>query len=791
MAARRSLTGIVIGSLCLALASSLPRCSRADDFPASFKEDVTKAGRILIGTPEKDFDVPEEKFLVQINLVLRGAGTIGKPARITNSGDKNRHPSYKAGKRYVFLLEKSDAGWVNLGSVELPVENDKIQILADGKVQQEITLARFTEFVNGKASGPVRNNLAGKWVLVMSRQGTDVVFWLVDVTKDPRGKYQARLVQTSSSVEASTLKEFSITDSEARLTFIADESLFDFQGKLDEGKVRGTLTIGDTDVVSVAWMAPTDASKLTKEHEPQPTIGRDQFVDAAAQEKETIEPLKEFVRNFPESPLLLEAYPVIISAALVSSIDPAKLRKLGDSYLQFAGKWGPRLEEQSTIELGVSMSRKNAPAELTLEYLRKAEKNFSADAPSHWKVLVGSEIGRTLIRIGRDQEALTGLNRLHEEFPFEEQLTWHLARFAEEKKDVNRAIELYAEIAVLPMMEQMVVEALSQGTKRPPQETFPRNALHRLWKEKHGDTKGVPQFADEIYEKRLKSIAAPPRAPRKEGEGNRTVLCELLTGSACPPCVGADVATTALETTYAKSEVIVLRYHQHSPAPDPLANPDCEQRFSDYDAEGTPMIYVNGKLFPRSGGFMSTVPDIYNRLRAVIDPYLTEQTSLKIDVTAKATAGKIALTAKASGVKMFPEDVRLRLVLAEDKIPFTAPNGIRFHEMIVRAMPGGPDGIEPKQGQLSFEGEVDLARVKGAITQALATVEKSMAREFPSKPLDFKAMHLVAFLQNDDTGEVLQATAIPVAGSLAIAGETSRSSSGKGARSKAPAGKSN
>jgi hypothetical protein len=164
---------------------------------------------------------------------------------------------------------------------------------------------------------------------------------------------------------------------------------------------------------------------------------------------------------------------------------------------------------------------------------------------------------------------------------------------------------------------------------------------------------------------------------------------------------------------------------------------------------------------------MVQAPDLLKELRAAIDPYLTEKTDLKLDVSAKANGSKIAITAKAGGLKKFPDEVRLRLALAEDKIAFVAGNGIRVHDSIVRTMPGGADGIEPEKGELAFTGDVDLLKLKSQLTKYLAKAESNGA-EFDEKPLDFKDLHLIAFLQNSDTNEILQAVAVPVAGKLSL-----------------------
>jgi hypothetical protein len=210
----------------------------------------------------------------------------------------------------------------------------------------------------------------------------------------------------------------------------------------------------------------------------------------------------------------------------------------------------------------------------------------------------------------------------------------------------------------------------------------------------------------------------------------------------------------------------MLRYHQHIPGPDPLANEAAEQRFGAYDDEGTPSLFVNGTTFPGAGGFMKEAPEMYGRLRKAVEPYLIQMTPVRIDLSATAKQGKIQVSAKVAGLKNPTDEIKLRLVLAEDRIPFLARNGIRSHEMVVRAMPGGAEGIAIEQGRLGYQGDIDLATLKQRLSNELATFEAKHNHRFDSKPLDLKAMHLVAFVQDDDSNEILQAAAVPVSGSL-------------------------
>src|SRR5262249_19683247 len=60
----------------------------------------------------------------------------------------------------------------------------------------------------------------------------------------------------------------------------------------------------------------------------------------------------------------------------------------------------------------------------------------------------------------------------------------------------------------------------------------------------------------------------------RKGKSDRTALLELFTGAECPPCAAADLACDALVKAFTPKDVIVLQYHLHVPAPDPMTSPD-------------------------------------------------------------------------------------------------------------------------------------------------------------------------------------------------------------------------
>jgi hypothetical protein len=765
-------------SLAAILSAGVATPALAADHESKLAGEAARAERILIGIPEKKgvatgktIDVPPgDKFLIEIQRALRGTGRKAAQALIVNSGDEKQHPKFIAGKPYLFLLKKDVDGkrWVSLGVSEIPIRDGKVQWLAGGKVVEQIGIDEFDELVSKDAPVvaeelPARDTLTGNWIIVLSESGADAHLWLVELTPDEKEGRAARLISSSPRLTATALRSSSIAGDQVRLSFDADGAIVDFQGRFQNGVVLGNAVTGRESIVT-ARIVPTEVRNLRQYEDPVPDPARGEWLDAAGQE-EAFGPLSRFVRRHPESPLTIPACRELISLAQSQGYDRAKFEKLAGEYLHLAGRWGPRMELRAKIDLGLLLSRHEFLPELALEYLTAADRSFDGETPAPWKQTVGIERGKRLIAGGKAPEGIDLLTHIREEYPFEPDVIYALARQAEKEKRSDDALALYGEIATLPLVESALLESLKASGRKPSRDEYPSRVMTRLWTEKHGDREGLADWLASLYESRIQSIAGEKRPPRREQEGTRVVLCELFTNGDCEPCVAADVALTALEATYASSEVITLRYHQQKPGPDPLANDDSTERFTQYQCTTTPTLIVNGRRFPAGGGPLSVAPLLYRALRSYIDPLLEAKIDLRLEASARADQGKVMISAKAAGLKEFPPNARMMVVLAEKKIDCPMRNGIRSHQMIVRTLPAGLAGISAAKGELAYQDKIDLEKLKRRLAQQLAATERENLVEFDDKPLDLKSLQLVVLLQNSETGEVLQAAVVPVTGS--------------------------
>jgi hypothetical protein len=221
----------------------------------------------------------------------------------------------------------------------------------------------------------------------------------------------------------------------------------------------------------------------------------------------------------------------------------------------------------------------------------------------------------------------------------------------------------------------------------------------------------------------------------------------------------------ALKRTYKPADVILLQYHLHIPGPDPMTNADTEARWDYYrkvfpgTIGGVPTSLFNGKPEADDGGGpLTQAENKYRQYREVIDRLLEEPARASVTLTARQEADTITLTAEVSKVPNPGESKRLRFVLAEEEIRFIGGNRVRFHHMVVRGMPGGPDGFALTEEAGKHTATVKLDDLKRKLTEYLDdfAAERGPFPQ-PQRPLDLKNLKAIALVQDDTTGVILQA----------------------------------
>jgi len=289
---------------------------------------------------------------------------------------------------------------------------------------------------------------------------------------------------------------------------------------------------------------------------------------------------------------------------------------------------------------------------------------------------------------------------------------------------------------------------------------------------------GLEAKIDAEYLKSMPPFKPTLFAGRKDREANQVVMFELFTGAQCPPCVAADVAFEALEKSYKPTELVLLQYHMHIPGSDPMTNPHTTARWAYYQklfpydrsngtgVGGVPTSIFNGKPATGGGGGMAASENKFRQYCDVINPLLEKTTPVKLSGKATRAGDKLDIAVEVAN----GENHQLRLLVVEDVVKYAGSNGIRFHHQVVRAMPGGADGVAVKDKDFRHSATVNLAEVRKGLTKYLDDyTAENPNRPFAraDRPMDMKTIRVIALIQNDKTGEIAQALQIELEGQAA------------------------
>ena len=255
----------------------------------------------------------------------------------------------------------------------------------------------------------------------------------------------------------------------------------------------------------------------------------------------------------------------------------------------------------------------------------------------------------------------------------------------------------------------------------------------------------------------------PEAYPGRKAKSDRVVLVEVFTGAECPPCTAVDLACDGLLQAFKPNDVIVLNYHFHVPAPDPLTSPASLERANFYGEQitGAPTIFVNGKVGPGGGGPAAAAKDKYTAFRGLIEKQLETPAAAKLALTVTPNGKGYVAKATVTDLEAPGEKVALRFVLVEDRIRYAGGNGIRYHHQVVRDVPGGIKGVPLTKKTQEQAVTIDIAELKAKLGKYLEDYAKTEG-EFPraDRPLELTGLKLIAFVQNDATGEILQSAQV-------------------------------
>ncbi len=311
-----------------------------------------------------------------------------------------------------------------------------------------------------------------------------------------------------------------------------------------------------------------------------------------------------------------------------------------------------------------------------------------------------------------------------------------------------------------------------------------RQALNTLYAKSHkGSTAGLEEALDARY----LELNPPPFEvePYKAtaARTDRVVLMEVFTGSGCPPCVAADLAADLSMERYNRQELAVIMYHEHIPQPDPMTTPQTTARFKYYAGTGVPTLAIDGtttvgggarnatkEVFERiTDGFERKVNGVETKLDG-INKRLEVPAEAKIKIDARISGNLVKTNVVVDKITSDSPNLKLHVVLVEEKLRYTGENGIRFHPMVVRSMAGADGtglGIKSR-GPETFSWDFDLSKISAAIKQHLDEYEAGGHRgntfTFVEKKfeIDPKNLSIAAFVQDEKTKAILQTVFLKV-----------------------------
>jgi hypothetical protein len=298
--------------------------------------------------------------------------------------------------------------------------------------------------------------------------------------------------------------------------------------------------------------------------------------------------------------------------------------------------------------------------------------------------------------------------------------------------------------------------------------------LERLYKKTHGDSlAGFQEYLDQRYEQLYPEPTKPELYTPGASRSDRVVFAELITGAACPPCVGADIGMDQVIQHYSRKDVVVLASHRQSPRPDPMANWSSIKQSNLYDIKGIPSVIVDGvPMTAFVGGLREGYKTAYDNINAAVEKELEAPSEAAITVSASLQGDAVQVHATAERVKNPSADVRLQIALVEQRIRYNGENGIRFHSMVLRNLANlEKDGFAIQaDGATNVDYSFDVAKISRELKSYLEYYQENNDRYGKFKFVEFKDaidannLAVVAFIQDSKTKHILQSSFVNVSG---------------------------
>lgn len=548
--------------------------------------------------------------------------------------------------------------------------------------------------------------LEGTWKLTAYIPGAQANYFLIKMgTRD--AKTSAEVV-VAKQFPGAKVKEFRVEGRTIHFTVDSTEASFTFEGRLtgDGKKILGMFrnrlykALGPQDGPNFngpAVLTPTDARTI---------MDRDVHVQnldlsRAMQTKtgrERITAIQDLLRRDPDSPAVFHIVHQLLRLSATERDAGLDYKDLVNQADTVAAACGPAIEREQALVLAGLLTEIDGQTDLALAQAHRAEKLLAKDTPLSEQARVLTSLEIVLKTAGKEDELKEVRGRLN-------------------------------------------------------------------------------QLEAELEKQYLARVPFKPTPSTKHPKNGRVVVMELFVRAISPLDAGPEAAFDALLKTYPSADMVLLQYHQF-PSINPLSSPDGDERWGYYrrllagKIGSVPTAIINGKEPTVAGGDMAMSRSRYKDFCDRISIWFDAEAGPNLKLTATEKEGKIDIQATVDALEDPGKDKRLRLVLVEESVHYAGGSGIRIHHHVVRSMPGGPAGFALKEANCKQTVTVDLAELKKQLAGYLEEANKKRTFfnleeanknwPFPSDkgPLDLKNLKLVALVQDDKTGEILQAAEV-------------------------------
>ncbi|NBC25162.1 MAG: T9SS type A sorting domain-containing protein [Bacteroidetes bacterium] len=231
------------------------------------------------------------------------------------------------------------------------------------------------------------------------------------------------------------------------------------------------------------------------------------------------------------------------------------------------------------------------------------------------------------------------------------------------------------------------------------------------------------------------------------GQSQRLVLLEEATNASCPPCAAQNPGFNTLIDANS-DKTVSIKYQVWYPGYDPMFehNPDeIEARHNYYPGiTGVPTAMIDGVIpdenTPGFGNAYDGAPGAYSQ--TMIDNNYDIPASFDIDLNFSYTPEEITINATAIATMAASGDLKLHLAVVEKEIAFDSPPGStdesEFYNVFKKMLPSAAGA--------------SMAEAYAVGDEFSITESWNLENIY-----DYDEIAVVAFIQNDDNKEVLQA----------------------------------